>query len=343
MKCDLLVFCAGFLLLAGCGSSTKNEQSQSGIPIIFETDMGNDVDDALALDLLFKYADMGLVNFLGVSTNKESPYSIEFLDVMKTWYGHPNLPLAKITHGADCENDAINYAKVTCQYLEGGKSPFKRTHQDYGKIPESPQFYRSVLSKQPDNSVIVVSVGFSTNIARLLDTQPDAFSPLTGKELVAKKVKFLSMMAGNMADGNMLEYNVVRDVPAARKVFDEWPTPIVVSPFELGVTILFPATVIQDELAKTMPNPLKIAYESYGKMPYNKETWDLTSVLFAVEGARNYFSVSEKGRVTVDAEGHTWFQSDPNGKHTYLIVNNEQAENIKNRFVELISAKPKNK
>jgi len=343
VKYYFLVFIASIFLLAGCNSSTKNQLNKSGIPVIFETDMGNDVDDALALDMLYKYSDMGLVNLLGVSSNKESLYSLEFLDIMNTWYGHPGLPLGKITKGVDCENDAVNYAKSTCLYQEDGKSPFKRTHKDYGKIPEAPLFYRELLAKQPDSSVVLVSTGFSTNIARLLDTPPDQFSSLTGKELVAKKVKLLSMMAGNMVDRSFKEYNIMKDIPAAQKIFREWPTPVVVSPFEVGISIMFPATVIENNLGYATPNPLKIAYESYLKMPYDRPTWDLTSVLYAVEGAKNYFNVSGWGRIAVDDEGHTKFSPDESDNHAYLSVGKEQAEIIKNRFVELISTKPKNK
>ena len=343
MKNCFLVLLAVVFVLFGCNTSNKNQPTQTGIPIIFETDMGNDIDDALALDMLFKYSDMGVVNLLGVSTNKDSPYSIEFLDVMKTWYGYPELPLGKITDGADCEHDATNYAKATCLYEENGKSPFKRTHKDYGIIPESPLFYRELLAKQPDNSVVVVSVGFSSNIARLLDTEPDQFSPLTGKELVAQKVKMLSMMAGHSADTTFKEYNVMKDIPAAQKIFNEWPTPIVISPFEVGIAILFPATVIENDLDYALPNPLKIAYKSYLEMPYDRPTWDLTSVLYAVEGANDYFNVSENGWMISDDEAHTRFYPDENGKHTFLSVSEEQAEIIKNRFVELISTIPKNK
>ena len=151
-------------------------------------------------------------------------------------------------------------------------------------------------------------------------------------------------MAGNFVEGNtMKEYNVVKDIPAAQKVLNEWPTPVVLSPFEVGIAILFPATVIENNLAYASPNPLKIAYESYLKMPYDRPTWDLTAVLYAVEGAKDYFTVSEWGRITVDDEAHTRFIPVENGKHAYLSVSKEQAETVKNRLIELISLKPKNK
>ena len=346
MKNQFLLLLVVVFLFTGCNTSTKKTQEDntpSKISIIFETDMGNDVDDALALDMLYKYIEMGDINLLGISTNKDSPYSIEFMDLMNTWYGHADLAMGKITKGADCENDATNYAKATCLYQEDGKSPFERTYTDYSGIPEAPQFYRELLAKQPDNSVVLVSVGFSTNIARLLDTPADNFSPLTGKELVAKKVKLLSMMAGNIVDSTMKEYNVVKDIPAAQKIFNEWPTPIVISPFDVGIAILFPATVIENNLEYASPNPLRIAYESYLKMPYDRPTWDLTSVLYAVEGTKNYFNISEWGRIVVDDEAHTRFYPEQNGKHAYLSVSKEQAETVKNRLIELVSIKPQNK
>ena len=343
MKRLIFIIPACIIILAGCNSPAKNQQINAGIPIIFETDMGNDVDDALALDMLYKYSDMGLVNLLGVSTNKDSPYSIEFIDVMNTWYGYPDIPLGKLTVGADCENDGINYAKITCLYQDDGKSPFKRTHRDYGKIPESPLFYREILSQQPDTSVVIVSVGFSTNIARLLDTPADRFSPLSGKDLVARKVKYLSMMAGNIVDSTFTEYNVMRDVPAAQKVFREWPTPIVMSPFDVGIAIMFPVTVIENGLGYASPHPLKIAYESYLPMPYDRPTWDLTSVLYAVEGLQDYFSISAWGRIDADDNSYTRFYPDAGGKHAYLSVSSEQAATVLNRFIELVTTKPKNK
>ena len=341
MKSYILILPVCIFLFIGCSSSTKTQQASSMISIIFETDMGNDIDDALALDMLYKYSDMGLVNLLGISTNKVSPFSIEFLDLMNTWYGYPKLPMGKITKGVINRDIEHHYTKETCLYQENGKSPFKKTHQDYGKIPESPLFYRELLAKQPDHSVVVVSVGHSTNIARLLDTQPDNFSPLTGKELVAQKVKLLSMMGGSIADDSFRETNIVKDIPAAQKVFREWPTPIVISPVEVGLSIVLPYTAIENSLAYATPHLLKIAYDNYWGVDYDSPTFDLTSVLYAVEGAKNYFNISEWGRIEADDESHTRFYPDKNGKHAYLSVSEEQAEIIKNRFIELISTKPK--
>ena len=49
------------------------------------------------------------------------------------------------------------------------------------------------LSKAPDGSVSIASIGFTTNLEDLLKSGPDDASPLTGPQLVAKKVHFFLM------------------------------------------------------------------------------------------------------------------------------------------------------
>jgi 5'-3' exonuclease len=86
------------------------------------------------------------------------------------------------------------------------------------------QAFRTLLARfQADGSVVVVQVGFFTNLARLLD---DA----EARALVAKKVSRLSLMGGAFqtvnADTRYLEYNVKVDIPAAQKLARDWPTPM---------------------------------------------------------------------------------------------------------------------
>ena len=81
-----------------------------------------------------------------------------------------------------------------------------------------------------------MTVGFFTNLKDLLESGPDADSPLSGKELVAAKVKRLVSMAGYFPEGK--EFNVMMDAPASQYVFENWPTPIVLSGFDIGEKII---------------------------------------------------------------------------------------------------------
>lgn len=338
------LYLLGFVLLILSSCTPRKQQttetSSTAERIILETDMGNDIDDALALDMMYKYIDAGQINLLGIMTNKDSKYSAEYLDVMNTWYGYPQIPIGIIRNGADCETDAINYAQCACLLQQkNGEPVFKRSLKENQPLPDAHVLYRQLLAQQPDSSVTVISVGFSTNLARLLDTPADEFSPLTGKELVAKKVKLLCTMAGCFNNPDLYEYNVVKDIPAAKKVFSEWPTRLVTSPFEVGIAINYPSSSIENDFQWAPMHPMVEAYKSYQKMPYDRPTWDLTSVLYSVEGP-SFFTTSPAGRINVTDKGATEFTPDAAANRFYMTVDSLQAENIKKHFVELITKKP---
>lgn len=329
-------------IIFGCttGKQQNEKLGSDAQRIIFETDIGNDVDDALALDMLYKYINSGEIQLLGIMINKEGMYPPEFTDIMNTWYGYPEIPIGVIHNGADSEHDATNYAKcVSLMSNENGEPLFQRSLKDYAELPEAHTLYRELLAQQPDHSVTIISVGFSTNLARLLDTPPDDTSPLTGKELVAKKVKLLCTMAGCFNNHELYEYNVVKDVPAAKKVFAEWPTPLVTSPFEVGNAINYPATSIENDFEWAPDHPMVEAYKCYLEMPYDRPTWDLTSVLYSVEGP-SYFTLSDAGKIEVSDKGATTFSVDENGSQYYLMVDSVQAVNIQQHFIQLISKQP---
>ena len=313
--------------------SFKNEAQTTPISIIFETDMGNDVDDALALDMLYKYKEAGRINFLMMATNKTGKHSAEYLDIMNTWYGH-DIPIGVVSGS---EDNADSFVRKVCELKKDGKPVFERTIKEF---PQAVELYRKTLAQQPDNSVYIVSVGFSTNLARLLDSPADQYSPLTGKELVAKKVRLLSTMMGNFADSNFDEFNVKCDIPAAQKVINEWPTEIVASPFEVGDIILYPGASIVNDFNWGMPHPMVAGYENYMQMPYDRQTWDLTSVLYVIEKDKNFFGSSDRGTISISDKAITTFTPDAGGKHSYLKVTPEQVTAIRQYFIDLITQKP---
>ena len=86
-------------ILAACSSkSAVKEVTENPLPVIFDTDMGNDVDDVLALDMLYKYVESGRIDLLAIPTTKKSEYCAGYLDLMNTWYGH-DIPIG-IEHAA---------------------------------------------------------------------------------------------------------------------------------------------------------------------------------------------------------------------------------------------------
>ena len=100
------------------------------------------------------------------------------------------------------------------------------------------------------------------------------------------------------------------------------------------------ATSIERDFGYVKHHPLREGYELYKKMPYDRETWDLTAVLYAVRPDRGYFGLSEPGRITVDDQQITQFEAAANGRHRFLTVTPEQVIRVKESLVQLASQPP---
>lgn len=340
MKQILLAAAVCIVMLAWC---SRKPAQVSGCPekVIFETDLGNDIDDALALDMLYKYVDADSAEILGISINKPGTSPAIYADIMNRWYGHPDIPISILREGADCEYDAVNYATAVADMKDtDGKPLFFRRLESIDSLPLPEKEYRRILSAAEDSSVTVISTGFFTNLARLLETGPDEWSSLSGRALVARKVKSLCCMAGCFNDTIPAEYNVKKDIPAAKKVFSEWPGEIVASPFELGFSIRYPAESIENDFGWADRHPMVEAYKVYRPMPYSRQTWDLTAVLYAMEPDAGYFGMSPSGNISIDDDGRSVFTESPSGRHRYLTVDGIQKRRIRARFVEMLTMKP---
>lgn len=336
---NLFLFLLFFINQVVVAQQTKVPFSSDGkINVIFDTDMGNDIDDALALDMLFKYMDQDKVNLLAIMNNKESAYSTRFLDIMTTWYGHPHIPIGRIEKGVFID-DYVDYSKNMVEYNEQNNL-YRYSIQDHESLPQAHELYRKILAEQKDSSVVIISVGFSTNLARLLQSEPDIYSPLTGTELVAKKVTYLSIMGGSFGKNKRAEFNIIHDRPAAQYVIARWPTGLVLSPFEVGAKIIYPATTIEQDFGWIENHPLVDAYKRYRSFPYNRPTWDLTSVYYVVEQQDNLLDISKPGKLTVDDKGFTHFLEDVDGKHYLLFITQDNAKLLKQYFIDLIKQKP---
>ncbi len=292
--------------------------------MIFDTDMGNDVDDALALAMLHAFASRGEVKLLAVTVSKDNPWAAEYVRLVNEYYGRGTIPVG-IVHDGKTPEDGL-YVRQVCELH--GRHPNKDT------VPDAVQLLRKTLAGESDGAVTLIQVGFSTNLARLMESAPDDYSDLSGMELVKRKVRLLTVMAGNFADAKP-EYNVVTDVPAASKLFASWPTDIYISGFEIGVAILFPASSIENDFPAG--NPVAEAYRLYEKMPYDRPSWDLTTVLYDLRPDRGYFDVSSPGDVVVSPDGTTKFQPSAQGKRYFLKVDPVQVARVREACVWLAS------
>lgn len=202
------------------------------VDVIFDTDMGNDVDDALALGLIHALESRGECRLLAVTLTKDHPLAAPFTDAVNTFYGRGDIPIGAIRGGpTPDEGKFLGLA----ERRDDGQLRYPHDLASGADAPDATALLRRVLAARPDKSVVFLQVGFSSNLARLLDSPPDEISPLSGRDLVAAKGRLLSMMAGAfgpIAGERHGEFNIVKDITAAKRVAADWPTLIVWSGFE---------------------------------------------------------------------------------------------------------------
>ena len=307
------------------------------VKLIFDTDMGNDVDDLMALCMIHQLQKRGTVELLAVTVTKDHPQAAAFVDAVNTLYGYPDTPIGVVRDGAAKEAGKFNL--LADEKNADGSLRYPHDLSSGADAPEAVGLIKKILAAQPDGSVAIAQVGFFTNLARLLD-DPE------GKALAAKKVKVLSIMAGAFQtvqwNTRHLEYNVKLDIPAAQKLAKNWPTPMVWSGFEIGVAAAFPHVSIEEDLNYIPHHPLKEAYYLYNPPPHDRPTWDPTAVLYAVLPDRGYFELSPSGTVVVEDDAATWFRPSKDGKgnHRFLVMSPEQTARVREVIVQLSCAPP---
>jgi inosine-uridine nucleoside N-ribohydrolase len=283
--------------------------AQQKIPVIFDTDFGPDYDDVGAIALLHAFADSGYVELLATGASSKYENAARALSVFNTYFGRPDVPVGVVKGKALELGDWQHWSdSVIARY------PHRIMSND--EAPDAVAVYRKALAGQRDYSVTIITVGFFTNIARLLQSPPDSLSALDGMELVKRKVKRLVSMAGRMPSG--FEFNVSKDPASSQFVFRNWPTPILFSGFEIGARIHCGLPLIHNDAIHHDPvkDVFSIAIPKAPEDSAGRMSWDETAVLIAVKGWDPWYKVVP-GRMRCDEDGKD--EWDPAGSgHLYI-------------------------
>lgn len=300
-----------YLLLVLLCSAGVFANADERVNLIFDTDMAPDYDDVGALAMLHAMADAGEVNILATVASNKCETAVPCMDVINTYFGRPDIPLGVVKGEAP---DRTTWHKGL-RWTDELPARYPHTAKSSAAADDALTVYRRILSNQPDHSVTIVTVGFFSNLKNLLLSQPDTYSPLNGKELVKAKVKQLVSMAGMFPEGK--EFNVEVDAKASQLVFTEWPTPILLSGFEIG-SQLFTGKRLMESGIQGSPIVDAFAMCLPQDDPKGRESWDQTTVLVGVQGIRDYFDL-EQGVMTVNSDGSNTWKKKASGKHARLL------------------------
>lgn len=289
--------------------------------IIYDNDMGNDIDDAFAQAMVARSHRRGEVRLALSLSSNPNPWSVAANDALNRWYGVRDCPLGLYRGEVKVAADYRGICRVMSD-----DSPVADT-----AILEGACALRQVLWTAPDQAVRIVATGFASNLSGLLTTgayhQGDAI-PLSGPELVRRKVAFLSVMACDFHAVHtrihpLPEFNVLGDIRAMRRLMDEWPTRMVISDFLIGQL----APIRWQALHAGLPphHPLIRGYRRYyddgnGGCPGDRPSWDLTAMLYALEPDDGHFELSDPGEVTIREDGVSVFTPCAVGRRQHLLL-----------------------
>jgi len=255
------------LLSAAVGSGAFSVSADDVPGLIYDTDICGDCDDVLALGMIHALQSRGACKLLAVTVSVDNDLAAPFVDAVNTFYGRGDIPIGVVGKGGVVEQS--KYLGLVEEKDGSGRFRYPHTLLSGKDAFPATQVLRQTLAAQPDGSVVIAQVGFSTNLARLLDSGPDGHSPLTGVELVKRKVKLLSLMAGafQSIDGNQKyqEYNVVRDVPSCQKLADRWPAAMAKASGVLALILALSAFVV-GAIWQELPSYVPAWMQPYAKM-----------------------------------------------------------------------------
>lgn len=333
MKALFVYLLIPLLVFFSCNSNPQEGAVASPEKIIFDTDMGPDYDDVGAIAILHALADLGECEILATLASDGHPSIAPTIEMFNRYYGKGGIPVGIPDNGVANFTASNNWNDSLLVRF----APDLKSKTDY---PKASEIYRKVLASQPDKSVTIVTVGFTTNLAELLKTGNDDYSPLSGVELVKKKVKKWVAMAGRFPEGR--EFNVFIDSVSSSYVLERWPTPILFSGFEIGERIFTGSKVAEKN---DQNNPVSWAYRynlaTYENKPVkNRMSWDQTAVLCAIRDPERYFYVCGPGKIIVNPSGYNNWDPDSTKDH-YFLVHKYPYQDISDTLEGLMMYQPK--
>jgi len=298
------ILCPGILLL-GSMVLPAALRATDKVPILLDTDIGSDIDDAFALALALASPEVDLQGVTTVTSDAEDRAWMvcRFL----TAVGRREVPVAW-----GREPQALSPIEGQVQYRRHPAVIFNRTSKPV-KEP-AVEFLYSRLKAKP-GKLTLVAIGPLTNIARLLTEHPDC----------KPWIKRIVLMGGSLRVGYEgkppaeAEWNVKTDIPAARTVFASG-VPLVVAPLDATA-----ALNLEEPLRKRLfaaCTPLTFQVQALYQL-WDKPTPALFDpVAVALSFTEKFFTMEDLA-LTVDEKGFTRIGKGKPNAHVATAVKGE--------------------
>jgi inosine-uridine nucleoside N-ribohydrolase len=210
--------------------------AQKKIPIVIDTDIGADIDDAFALALAIASPEMEIRGITTVGRGAGPDPYVQYLakdrDEDRAWLVGRFLAQCGIT-GIPVAAGANPQPKSPIDWqIQYRRHPAVVYNRSQKPVKETAVELMARLANEADGGLTIIAIGPLTNVARLVKEQPAA----------AKKIKRIVLMGGSVAIGYEgkpkpePEWNMETDIAAARTVFKSG-VPLTVIPLDVTATL----------------------------------------------------------------------------------------------------------
>ena len=280
--------------------------------VILDTDIGTDVDDALALAVLLGSKDVDLIGITTVYGDAHLRSTIAM---------HLCSLLNRTIPTFNGENNPISGHEVWMSGSEGKN--FKDLDSFTPQPTSAVDFLVKAVVAEPD-AIDVIAIGPLTNIARAIQSNQD----------FEKKVKRVWIMGGDFTQSRV-EHNFKCDVDAARIVLE---SNIPISILDLPSS---QKTIIRMEEIEQIRNAPVFGALLYSEImswiePRNQD-WTIPHDPIAALAliSPEFFETSPAGHVTIDPEGMSFWSESLTGN--VVLLNPVQPELAVKGMIELIT------
>src|SRR5262245_989250 len=173
-------------------------QEKPPVGIIFDAGLGNGIDEALALALLYGLDGKGEARVISLSVSKPNLKAAALCEAIGRFYAGAasgafgavgrTLPIGLADQGQAPE-DTPMLTEPLSRKDEGGKPLYNHGVEKFSDTAEVRALIRNAMSAQHDQNCVVILTGPATNLARALDLHG-------ARELISRKVRFLSVAGG---------------------------------------------------------------------------------------------------------------------------------------------------
>jgi hypothetical protein len=356
------------LALTGCASSPSKDVTSvypatpqaEPIKLIYDGDIGPDACDFSTISMLHEYHNKGFIELLGVFGETPDPYLASTFSIYNQVYDN-DIPIAAY----DPESSEVDFGEeVIRKYYEAverdchadeNRTVFEKYGNEKtlrsGDVMGTVTLYRKLLALAEDDSIVIYTAGQLYNFPPLLASGADQYSPLSGEELLKRKLKEFVLMGGYFpeskvnpwyientdgAEWNWWAFGSKDTTRITLNALVKMGKPITYIGAEVGFQVRVGLEMARRlgrehptteafHLFKLTARPRK-GYEEDGPvLRWDNPAYDEIALFVAVEGGIGEFFGTVQGRVQVDEHGaNTWIPGEGNERYITLLPDVKQ-------------------